>query len=103
MLFRSKQLEIYMYEEWFEKLALELGITNVRQSDREIEIELPKEVSSKLEGDKFFIKAYSINPKFKLKYVHNQVVITLILLNQKEHFLYYIVPLLEEVINEIKK
>ena len=98
----DNKIEIYMYEEWFEKQAKELGITTVRQSDREIEIELPKEVSDKIEGDKFFIKAYNINPRFRLKYLHNQVIIALTLLNQKEHFLYYVVPLMEEVINEIK-
>ena len=98
----SKTLEIYMFEEWFEKQAKELGITTVRQSDREIEIELPKELSSNIEGDKFFIKAYNINPRFRLKYLHDQVIIALTLLNQKEHFLYYVVPLMEEVINEVK-
>lgn len=99
----SKTLEIYMFEEWFEKQAKELGITTVRQSEREIEIELPKELSSKIEGDKFFIKAYNINPRFRLKYLHEQVIIALTLLNQKEHFLYYVVPLMEEVINEVKE
>ena len=98
----SQELEVYMYEEWFEKQAKSLGITTVRQSDREIEVELPKELSSKIEGDKFFIKAYNINPRFRLKYLHDQIIIALTLLNQKEHFLYYIVPLMEEVMNEVK-
>ena len=98
----SKQIEIYMYEEWFEKQAQTLGINTVRQSEREIEIELPVEVSNKIVGDKLFVKAYSINPRFRLKYQHNQVIIALTLLNQKDHFLYYIVPLMEEVISEVK-
>ena len=99
----SKQIEIYMYEEWFEKQAQTLGINTVRQSDREIEIELPVEISDKIEGDKLFVKAYNINPRFRLKYQHNQVIIALTLLNQKDHFLYYIVPLMEEVLSEINK
>ena len=99
----NSNIEIYMYEEWFEKQARTLGIETVRQSDREIEIELPKELSSKIEGDKFFIKAYNINPRFRLKYLHNQVIIALTLLNQKEHFLYYVVPLMEEIINQVKE
>ena len=98
----SKTVEIYMYEEWFEKLAKSMGIDTVRQSDREIEIELPKDISAKLEGDKFFITAYSICPRFRLKYLHEQVIIALTLLNLKEHFLYYVVPLLEEVLKEIE-
>lgn len=97
----SKSIEIYMYEEWFEKIAQRLEITNVRQSEREIEIEIPKSFSDKIKGDELFIKAYNINPRFRLKYVHQQVVIALTLLNQKEHFLYYFVPLLEEILKEI--
>ena len=99
----SKEIEIYMYEEWFEKQAFELNIDTVRQSEREIEVELPPGVSKKLNGEVFFITAYRINPRFRLKYVNEKVIIALTLLNQKEHFLYYLVPLLEEVKEEIKE
>ena len=92
-----------MYEEWFEKQAFELNIDTVRQSEREIEVELPPGVSKKLNGEVFFITAYRINPRFRLKYVNEKVIIALTLLNQKEHFLYYLVPLLEEVKEEIKE
>ena len=98
----SKEIEIYMYEEWFEKQAQELTIDTVRQSDREIEVELPPNISKKLNGEDFFITAYRINPRFRLKYIQEKVIIALTLLNQKEHFLYYLVPLLEEVKKEIK-
>ena len=98
----SEEIEIYMYEEWFEKQALELGIDTVRQSDREIEVELPEKVSNNINGEDFFITAYRINPRFRLKYVSNKVIIALTLLNQKKHFLYYLIPLLEEVKKEIK-
>ena len=99
----SKDIEIYMYEEWFEKIAMELHIENVKQNEREIEIELPKDISSRIDGEKLFIKAYSINPRFRLKYIHEQVIIALTLLNQKEHFLYYIVPLMEEIKEEVSR
>ena len=98
----SEEIEIYMYEEWFEKQALELGIDTVRQSDREIEVELPEKVSNNIKGEDFFITAYRINPRFRLKYVSNKVIIALTLLNQKKHFLYYLIPLLEEVKKEIE-
>ena len=99
----SNELEIYMYEEWFEKQASELHIENVRQTDKEIEVDLPRELSSKINGEKFFIKAYNINPRFRLRYQFNQITIALYLMNQKKHFLYYLVPLLEEVKEEIKE
>ncbi len=99
----SNEIEVYMYEEWFEKLAQDLGVENVRQSDREIEVELPSNISSKIDGEKFFVTAYSINPRFRLKYIKERVTISLTLLNLKKHFLYFLVPLLEEVKEEIKK
>ena len=99
----SKEIEIYMYEEWFEKQAQELKIDTVRQSDREIEIELPEEVSNLIDGEKFFVTAYSINPRFRLKYEHKKVIIALTTIVLKEHFIYYVVPLLEEVKKEIKE
>ena len=99
----SNELEIYMYEEWFEKLAYEIGIVTVRQSEREIEIELPVDISKNIEGDKLFITAYQINPRFRLRFQHNQVIIALTLLNLKKHFLYYVIPLLEEVFKEVNK
>ncbi len=99
----SKEIEIYMYEEWFEKQAQELKIDTVRQSDREIEIELPEEVSNLIDGEKFFVTAYSINPRFRLKYEHKKVIIALTTIVLKDHFIYYVVPLLEEVKKEIKE
>ena len=38
----NEKIEIYMYEEWFEKLAIKLNITTVRQNSREVEIEIPE-------------------------------------------------------------
>ena len=84
------------------KQPVGMSLRRARQIAREIEIELPKDISSKIEGDKFFITAYGICPRFRLKYLHEQVIIALTLLNLKEHFLYYLVPLLEEVIKEVK-
>jgi transcription-repair coupling factor (superfamily II helicase) len=96
----SSNIEIYMYEEWFEKLAKKLNITNVVQSDREITIELPEDLSNSIQGDKLFTNIYHINPRFRLKYINKKVVISLTLLNQPEHFLHYLIPLLKEIEEE---
>jgi transcription-repair coupling factor (superfamily II helicase) len=96
----SSNIEIYMYEEWFEKLAKKLNITNVVQSDREITIELPEDLSNNIQGDKLFTNIYHINPRFRLKYINKKVVISLTLLNQPEHFLHYLIPLLKEIEEE---
>ena len=96
----DEKIEIYMYEEWFEKLALELNITKVVQNDREVEIELPEDVSNKQDGDKLFLTVYNINSKFLLSYRNKKIYIKLKLANLPKHFIYYLVPLLEFVKGE---
>jgi len=95
----SESLEIYMYEEWFEKLAQNLNITKVIQNNRFVEIELPEKLSNELEVDRLFMEAYSINNKFKFRYFNKRIIISLSLNGLEKHFLYYLVPLLEKLIN----
>jgi len=96
----NNTIETYMYEEWFEKLARKIEITKVVQNKRIIQIELPEVVSDNLKADKLFLKAYSIHPKFQFQYIRKKIIISLMLYNLEKHFLYYFVPLLEEIINE---
>ena len=39
----SREMEIYMYEEWFEKLASKFGIKRVKQTKTNIDLELSEE------------------------------------------------------------
>lgn len=95
----NENMMIYMYEEWFEKLAQKLNITRVNNRQNIIELELPQDLSNKLEGDKLFLTIYNINPKFKISYKMRKIYISLSLLNLEKHFIYYLVPLLDEIIN----
>ncbi len=97
----DEKMEIYMYEEWFEKLALNLNINNVIQTRTYIELYLPPEVSTKLNGEKLFLQLYSINPKFTIKYLSKRIIIRLPIINLEKHYLYYLVDLLEEISNDI--
>ena len=90
----NDNIENYMYEEWFEKIAKRMGITKVRQTDRLIEIELPEKLSSEIKGDKLLYESYSITRNFSLAYRHNSIIITLYYKNLPEHFIKYIVRLL---------
>ena len=96
-------MEIYMYEEWFEKLAKKLGIVAVKQTERFVEIEIPEFISSKIKGDKLFLEAYNINPAFSFKYVNKKIIITLLLGRIEKHFLYSFVPLLELILADIEE
>lgn len=93
----TEDIEIYMYEEWFEKIAQKLEVSAVQQNDRVVEIEIPSKYSEKIKGDKLFLEAYNINPNFSFKYTNKKIVISLLLKREQKHFLYYFVPLLEKI------
>ena len=93
----DKDMEVYMYEEWFEKLAQELHITNVENRNNTLKIELPEDVSNKMDGEKLFLVTYNIHPKFRLSYFNKKINIALPLLNLDKHFIYYIVDLLTKI------
>ena len=97
----SESLLIYMYEEWFEKLAKKLNITRVNQNERLVEVELPEDVSSNIKGDKLFLEAYAITPKFQLKYFNKRIIISLPIKQVEKHFLIYFIPLLDKIIKQI--
>lgn len=98
----TEQMDIYMHQEWFEHLASNLGIKRVKQTDSLIELEIPEDISNKLEGDKLFLIVYNINPRFKLSYRMKKIYISLPIVNLEKHFIYYEVNLLKEVINMLK-
>ena len=93
---------IYMYEEWFEKLANKLEINHVIQTKNQIEIQIPEKFSNKINGEKLFLKMYNINPKFKIRYQFKKIIISLPIINQPKHYIYYITELLQEIINDIE-
>lgn len=99
----SEELEIYMYEEWFEKLAKSLNITKVTQTDYNITIELNSEISSKIKGDKLFLNSYDICSRFSFKVFGHSLIISLNYKNLEKHFLLYLIPLLEEIIEQVKE
>ena len=99
----SDELEIYMYEELFEKLANKLNIKDVVQNNNSITVYLPIEESSLIKGDKLFMEAFSINPKFQLKYIGRRIQISLNFNNTKRHFIYDLVKLFSLIVSDIKE
>ncbi len=91
----SPELEVYMYEEWAEKIANKIGIKNIIQNDRFIVIEIPEEISKNIKGDKLLIKCYQIYEKIQLKYQFKKIKITLPLANISKHFIFYVVDILK--------
>ena len=89
---------VYMYEEWFEKLAKKYNIKQVVQTDRSIEITLPEEISNSIKGDKLLIEAMNLSRSFNIKYVNKRISILLYTKDLPKHFIFYIVTLLEKIL-----
>ena len=99
----SDDMIIYMYEEWFEKIAKTLEIENVIDDDKMVDIELPKDLSSKLKGDKLFVESYNINHNFKLNYKRECIHIILQKENLQQHYLMYLIAILIKIKKMIKE
>jgi len=100
----NNDIEIYMYEEWLEKLAKKLEIKTISQTKTFIELEISSNMSRKIDGEKLFYTAYEVSNKFKLKNVNNKIHIILSLVNLEDHFVKYLIELLNRICleNEIK-
>ena len=98
----TADMEIYMYEEWFEKIANALNITQIVQTKDMVSITIPEEESSKIKGDKLFLEAYNINPKFQIQYLNKRIIIKLSLRQLDKHFLYYLVPLFSLIKSDLQ-
>lgn len=90
-------LIIYMYEEWFEKLARSKHIETVRETKNFIELIFDEENSSKVDGEKLFEDAYKISNMFRFMFKNNRLIIVLDILKLNRHYIYYLVELLDKI------
>ena len=98
----DETLDIYMYEEWFEKYARKLNITDVNQTKNSIIIALPKELYPKIDGKKLFLEVNKLGNMFRFSERHGQLLITLDIVNLKKHYIYYLIDLLNVIENCLK-
>jgi len=76
----------YMYEEWFQKEAEKLEINNIKYLNNVVEIEIPENISSYIDGEKLFLQIYSINHKFKIRYSNKKLYISLNIVNRNGEY-----------------
>ncbi len=95
----NEDLIIYMYEEWFEKISVKLGIKNVRQTRNSIEVVLPQDVVSKLKMDDVFVYAFNISKMFRFISRGTNLVIVLDTIKLEKHPIYYLVELFDKILN----
>ena len=96
----SKEMELYMYEEWLEKLGNKLEVKTIKQTNTFIELEISKEISNKIDGEKLFYTAYEVSKNFKLKQVDGKIHIILSLVNLDKHNVFYLIDLFNKIISD---
>lgn len=89
----SEAMNIYMYEEWFEKIAKEKGIEKVNQTNSNVELIFSKDVSRNMVVNDLFKQALSISNAFRMSYKEHRIRVVLDITKLDKHWLYYIVKL----------
>lgn len=90
----SEAMHIYMYEEWFEKVAKEKGVEVVNQTKTYIELVFSKEKSMILSVNDLFVKATNISRMFRVTHKINRTRVVLDTIKLDKHWIYYLVDLL---------
>lgn len=88
---------VYMYEEWFEKLAKNLEIVKVNSTRNSIELIFSKEITNKIDGEELFTDAFKVSTMFRFKMLNGQLIIILDTIKLDRHYIYYLVELLSKI------
>ena len=99
----DSEILIYMYEEWFSKMALSLGIEKVVDNKVEVNLYLPTTIKNKIPMDELFIETYRISKAFSFKEIGDFVVIRLDLVQINKHHVYYLIELVKLLSSLLKK
>ncbi len=96
----DEDLIIYMYEEWFEKLAKRLNISNIHQNKNSIELVFPEDSVNKMDTEEVFMDAFEVSNMFRFKSKGTNLVIILDIIKLDKHPIYYLVELLNKIDNK---
>ena len=99
----NEDLIIYMYEEWFEKLAKRIGLTKVRQTKNSIEMVFPDEIVKNLNTEEIFMEAFYITSMFRFISRGSNLIIILDIIKLEKHPVYYLVELLDKILEKCLK
>ena len=98
----NEDMEIYMYEQWLEKLVQKLNIKNIRQTKNFIEIPINKKESEQLDGEKLFYEITKMGNMFRFTGRLNNLYIILDTVKLDKHYVYYLIDLMH-IIEKCKK
>ncbi len=98
----SDNLEIYMYEQWFEKLAHDLNVEKIRQTKTFIEVTLNPQKMNLIDGEQLFFKANNLSKSIRFASREEKLIITLDIVHLEKHYIFYLIELME-ILNECVK
>ena len=99
----NEDLLVYMYEEWFEKLACKLKIVHVHKTKNSIEMVFPPFVVEKLDTEEVFMDAFQVSNMFRFISRGNNLVIVLDIIKLEKHPILYLVSLLNKIYEKFGK
>ena len=99
----NDELIIYMYEEWFEKLAKKMHLSHVNQNKNSIELVFPQNIVEKLDTEEIFMDAFTISNMFRFISRGSNLVIVLDIIKLDKHPIYYLVSLLDKIYQKFGK
>ena len=88
---------IYMYEEWFEKLAKEDEVEQVNNTKNSVELVFSENITQKIDGEALFEDSFKVSPMFRFKLMHNHLIVVLDTIKLEKHHVYYLVELLNTI------
>lgn len=93
----DEDIIIYMLEELFQVNAKKKGVFKVDQTDSKVTVYFDNVHSSNIDGAELLSSLFKINTAFEVRYLNNILRISLPIKNLNEHFLYYLIKMLDVV------
>lgn len=95
---KGSDIEVYMYQEWFEKLADKYQIINVKNSVNNVSLTFSIEMSRKIDMKKLFMSSFRISSFINFTQINDRVMISFDPRKFDKHYIYLLVDILEQVV-----
>ena len=99
----DEDIIIYMYEEWFEKLAKKVNLSNVHQNKNSIELVFNSNSVALMDTEQVFMDAFNISKMFRFISRGSNLIIVLDIIKLDKHPIYYLVQLLDKIKDNLKQ
>ena len=91
----SQEILVYMYQEYFDKIAKKLGVIEVKENKTFVEVIFP--IDSPINRKELFEKSYKSSNQFRLKEKRNRFSLILDTIKLEKHYIYYLLDLFKQL------